>query len=200
MRFQIRSVFNVATGYAPYKYSGYPRRSVSDKLVHRWFIIKDMELFDQDTLDKIGKALLKKKETIAIAESVTSGLLQFAFSNIKDASCFYQGGITTFNIGQKYKHLQVDPVHALSVNGVSQTVAEEMAKQVCILFKSDWGIAITGYASAVPSSGNKIFAYYAISYKSKVKSKGKLSLKKTDPAQVQRGYVNTIVKKFLTLI
>jgi PncC family amidohydrolase len=159
-----------------------------------------MELFNKDILDEIGRKLLKKKETIAIAESVTSGLLQFAFSNIKDASCFYQGGITAFNLGQKYKHLQVDPVHALSVNCVSQKVAEEMAVQVCILFKSDWGIAITGYASAVPSSGNKIFAYFAISYKSKVRLKGKLSGKTKDPAEVQKAYVDTIVKKFVTLI
>ena len=159
-----------------------------------------MELFDKDTLDRIGKKLLKKKQTIAIAESVTSGLLQFAFSNIKDASCFYQGGLTAFNIGQKFKHLQVDPVHALAVNCVSQKVAEEMAIQVCILFKSDWGVAVTGYASAVPTSGNKVFAYYAISYKSKIRSKGKLSCKKTDPSEVQRDYVNRIVKKIMALV
>ena len=159
-----------------------------------------MELFDKDILDKIGKKLLKKKETIAIAESVTCGLLQFAFSNIKDASCFYQGELTAFNIGQKFKHLQVDPVHALAVNGVSQKVAEEMAMQACILFKSDWGIAVTGYASPVPSSGNKIFAYYAISYKSKIRSKGKLNSKTSDPSEAQRNYVNRIVKKILSLL
>ena len=159
-----------------------------------------MELFDKDMLDRIGKKLLKKKETIAIAESVTSGLLQFAFSNIKDASCFYQGGLTAFNIGQKFKHLQVDPVHALAVNGVSQKVAEEMAIQVCILFKSDWGIAVTGYASAVPASGNKTFAYCAISYKGKIRSKGKLNSNSSDPSEAQRSYVNRIVKKMLRLL
>ena len=109
-----------------------------------------MEMFNDKNLKSIGKKMLRKKETIAIAESVTSGLLQFAFSTIKDASCFYQGGITAFNIGQKFKHLQVDPVHALAVNCVSQKVSEEMAKQVCILFKSDWGIGVTGYATPEP--------------------------------------------------
>lgn len=159
-----------------------------------------MELFDKDILGSIGKKLLRKQEPIAIAESVTSGLLQFAFSNIKDASCFYQGGLTAFNIGQKFKHLQVDPVHALSVNGVSQKVAEEMALQVCVLFKSDWGVAVTGYASAVPISGNKIFAFYAISHKSKIRSKGKLNSKKNDPSEVQKTYVNRIVKEILALL
>ena len=159
-----------------------------------------MELFDKKILDTIGKKLLRKKQTIAIAESVTSGLLQFAFSNIKDASCFYQGGITAFNIGQKFKHLQVDPVHALAVNCVSQRIAEEMAREVCNLFKSDWGIAITGYASAEPVSGNKIFAYYAIVYKKRIRSKGKLNPKKTDPAEVQLYYSNAIIKKIMSLV
>ena len=159
-----------------------------------------MELFDKNLLEEIGKKLLKKKQTIAIAESVTSGLLQFAFSNIKDASCFYQGGITAFNLGQKSKHLQVDPVHALAVNSVSQKVAEEMAAHVCVLFKSDWGIGITDYASPEPSSGNKVFAYHAIIFKNKIRSKGKLSPKKQQPTQVQRFYADAIIKKIVRLI
>ena len=158
-----------------------------------------MEMFNDKDLKSIGKKLLRKKETIAIAESVTSGLLQFAFSTIKDASCFYQGGITAFNIGQKFKHLQVDPVHALAVNCVSQKVSEEMAKQVCILFKSDWGIGITGYATPEPSSGNKVFAFYAIAYKNKVKTKGKLIPKQTKPTDVQLFYANKIMNKLLKL-
>jgi len=159
-----------------------------------------MELFEKNILNTIGKKLLKKKQTIAIAESVTSGLLQFAFSNIKEASCFYQGGITAFNIGQKFKHLQVDPVHALAVNCVSQRVADQMAKEVCILFKSDWGVAITGYASAEPASGNKVFAYYAIVHKKSIRSKGKLSAEKIDPAEVQRYYANAMIQKIRSVV
>ncbi|HET9747290.1 MAG TPA: CinA family protein [Chitinophagaceae bacterium] len=159
-----------------------------------------MEMFNNKNLGSIGKKLLRKKETIAIAESVTSGLLQFAFSTIKDASCFYQGGITAFNIGQKFKHLQVDPVHALAVNSVSQKVAEEMAQQVCSLFKSDWGIGVTGYATPEPPSGHKLFAFYAIAFKNKIRAKGKLSLSKGEPTEVQLYYTNKIVNRLLELV
>lgn len=37
---------------------------------------------DQKILSTIGKRLLAKKQTISVAESVTSGLLQFAFSSM----------------------------------------------------------------------------------------------------------------------
>src|SRR6478736_19122 len=106
-----------------------------------------MEIFNDNALKKIGKKLIESKQTIAVGESVTSGLLQFAFSSIPDASKFYQGGITAYNIGQKYAHLKVEPIHALSVNCVSQSVATEMAINASKLFRSHWGIGVTGYAT-----------------------------------------------------
>ena len=96
-----------------------------------------MELFDKKILETVGKKLLRKKQTVAVAESVTSGLLQLAFSSIQDAVKFFQGGVTVYNLGQKYKHLKVEPIHALSVNCVSQQVANEMAFHICDHYSSD---------------------------------------------------------------
>jgi len=96
-----------------------------------YFLNKKIQMFefDKKILTQIGKRLLAKKQTIAVAESVTSGLLQFAFSSMENAADFYQGGITAYNIAQKFKHLTVEPLHALSVNCVSAKVAEQMAKK-----------------------------------------------------------------------
>ncbi|RNI34496.1 nicotinamide-nucleotide amidohydrolase family protein [Hanamia caeni] len=114
-------------------------------------------------IDKAGGLLQKKKATIAVAESVTSGNLQAAFSLAMNATTFFQGGITAYNIGQKCRHLLVEPIHALAVNCVSEKVSIEMAKEVCNLFKSDYGIGITGYASPVPEKNIKqLFAHVAI--------------------------------------
>jgi len=159
-----------------------------------------MRIFDQKILVSIGKKMLQKKQTIAVAESVTSGLLQFAISGIPDAACFFQGGITAYNIGQKFKHLRVEPLHALSVNCVSQKVAKEMATQVCQLYASDWGIGITGYASPTPESGNKVFAFFAIASRGKIKSSGKINPPKTNPPELQTFYVNHILRKLLSLL
>jgi nicotinamide-nucleotide amidase len=159
-----------------------------------------METFDKKILELIGNKLRKKQETISVAESVTAGLLQFSFSCIPDAACFFQGGITAYNIGQKSKHLSVEPLHALSVNCVSPKVAKEMAMKVCDLYVSDWGIAITGYASAVPESGNKVFAFYAISYRGKIKSSGKINPRQDDPPAIQWLYADHILRKLLPLL
>ncbi|RZM19620.1 MAG: damage-inducible protein CinA, partial [Pedobacter sp.] len=63
--------------------------------------------FDNVILDRIAQSLIERSETIAFAESVTTGLLQFAFGSVKNASTFYQGGVTVYNGAQKYKHLHV---------------------------------------------------------------------------------------------
>jgi nicotinamide-nucleotide amidase len=159
-----------------------------------------MNLFEKELLTSIGKKLIRRKETIAVAESVTSGLLQFAFSSVPDAATFYQGGMTAYNIGQKYKYLHVEPIHAESVNCVSVKVAEQMANEVCKLYCSDWGVAITGYATPVPESDNKTFCFYAIAYKNKVKGKGKIASLKEDPSLVQVDYATIVLKKFLSLL
>jgi nicotinamide-nucleotide amidase len=159
-----------------------------------------MELFNNRQLAHIGAGLLKKKETIAVAESVTSGALQFALSSIPDASLFYQGGITAYNLGQKYKNLSVEPLHALSVNCVSQKVATEMALGISKLYCSDWGIGITGYASPVPESNNKVFAFYTIAYKHTIRISGKISPRKAEPMLLQIKYVNEILEKLSTCL
>jgi nicotinamide-nucleotide amidase len=154
-----------------------------------------MNTFNKKHLEYIGKTLIKKKETIAVAESVTSGVLQFALSSIVDASQFFQGGLTAYNLGQKFKHLLVEPLHAQSVNCVSQRVATEMALGISQLYSSDWGIGITGYASPVPESGNKLFAFYSIVYRKKIKGFGKITPRKASPSQIQAHYVNVILSK-----
>ena len=153
-----------------------------------------MNLFPNAYLDVIGRLLLKRKETIAVAESVTSGLMQAAFSSIGGAIWFFQGGITAYNVAQKYKHLNVEPVHALSCNGVSEKVATEMALQVCRIFNSNWGIGITGYATPVPESRNELFSYYTISYNGEIKKATRLASGEDELLNVQLFYCNTVLK------
>ena len=159
-----------------------------------------MPAANEQLLKKIGKKLLAAQQSVSMAESVTAGLLQFAFSEIPDASQFLQGGMTAYNLGQKVKHLHIEPLHAAKVDCVSQQVANEMALSVAQLFTSDWSIGVTGYASPVEASGFKVFAYFSISYKGTIKRKGKLVSANDEPAAVQQDYVQQIIRCFASLL
>ena len=153
-------------------------------------------MFDQSLIDPIKDWMLAHNETIAAAESVTAGLLQHALSSAEKAMRYYQGGIITYNLGQKSRHLLVEPVHALSCNCVSERVSGEMSLNVCKLFTSNWGIGITGFASPVPESANKLFAYYAISRHGKIVVSKKIEAAKDDPFAIQLLYVRDLLKEF----
>ncbi|WP_207515131.1 CinA family protein [Longitalea luteola] len=149
---------------------------------------------NEDTLQLIGNILIERQQTIAVAESVTSGHIQVALSTAADAAKFYQGGITVYNLGQKSRHLQIEPIHAMACNCVSEQVAYEMALAVCKLFTSDWGMAITGYASKVPESNNELYAYYAITYAGNIMQSGKLEAPDDKPPKVQFYYTWELLK------
>lgn len=113
--------------------------------------------------------------SLAIAESITCGRLQALVGMISGASDFFSGGITAYSIEQKARHLGVDAASAKAVNGVSATIAEQMARGACELFDSDVGIATTGYAEAFPGRGvTRPFAWWAVAYR---KAKGRFDFR-----------------------
>ena len=154
-----------------------------------------MELFARNLLTTIGEALKNRRESIAVAESVTSGLLQMAFASMHDAMQIFQGGLTAYNLAQKTRHLAVEPIHADSVNSVSQRVANGIAVNISNSFLSDWGIGITGYASPVPESGNKVYAYFAISYQGAIIHSERIEQKTIDAFKVQLNYADFVLEQ-----
>lgn len=159
-----------------------------------------MEIFEKPVLEGIRKKLLKKRITVAAAESVTGGLIQFAFSNMPDATRFFQGGICTYNLGQKYKHLGVEPIHAQEVNCVSPKVSREMSLSVARMFNSDLGIGVSGYSTPVPESNNRIYAFYSISKNGHEIRKGKIIVKKAEATLAQQIFTNKILTVFYKTI
>jgi nicotinamide-nucleotide amidase len=158
-------------------------------------------MYDEKIIDAIRDQMVKKQQTIAVAESVTSGHLQVALGSAINASTFFQGGITAYNLGQKTKHLNVEPIHAVSCNCVSPLIANQMALQVSKMFMSDWGIGITGYSAPMPEySIEELFAYYAIAYKDEILSSKKIIAKKEDPMSVQFFYVNHVLRECNSLL
>ena len=158
-------------------------------------------IFNEKVLEEIKDKLISKQHSIAVAESVTAGFLQAALASAENASSFFQGGITAYNLGQKARHLNIEPIHAESCNCVSQKVAEEMSFAVSRLFSSQWGIAITGYATPMPEcSVDDPFAYYAISFENRLVALQKVNTEKGNPIDIQIFYVNQILADFNTLL
>lgn len=158
-------------------------------------------MYSKEHIAAIKEFMVSNGHTLAVAESVTSGHLQAAISLASEASNFFHGGITAYNLGQKSRHLHVNPIHANSCNCVSETVADEMARHAIALFSSDWSIAITGYASPVPEMGIRdLFAYYAICFRGDVVHRAKAESEDVGQLRVQVNFANEVLKTFIETV
>jgi nicotinamide-nucleotide amidase len=90
--------------------------------------------------------LVQRKQTLAVAESCSAGLLASSLAEIAGASEFLVGGTIAYANHVKTKALGV-PVQLLEQYGaVSAEVASQMARAAREYHQADFGISITGVA------------------------------------------------------
>lgn len=100
----------------------------------------------------IGRSLTENKETLAVAESCTGGRIAEALTANAGASAYFKGSVVTYATESKINILKV-PEEDIKVHSVvSKEVAEAMAKNVRVLFNSDYAISTTGNAG--PTKGD----------------------------------------------
>lgn len=157
-------------------------------------------MYDSCKLDQLSELLVKHKHTISVAESVTSGHLQAAFSTAENATLFYEGGMTAYNITQKYTQLHVNPVDAMSCNCVSESIAEQMAAHIRKVFSSDWGIGITGYASKIPGGPENLFSCYAIVFREETIKTQAIISKETELVKIQEFYTCSVLNDLINCL
>ncbi len=107
---------------------------------------------DDQTLEEVvGGLLLKRKKTIAVAESCTGGLIGARFTNISGSSKYFERGVITYSNPAKTELLSVPKEIIEKYGAVSEQVAILMAEGVRNLAKTDYGLSVTGIAG--PTGG-----------------------------------------------
>lgn len=111
---------------------------------------------DEDTLASVvGRLLLERQETVAVAESCTGGGLGAMITSVSGSSRYFLGGIIAYDNRIKTQLLGVDAKAIEGEGAVSATVAAQMAKGSKQVLAADWGIAITGVAGPTGGSEEK---------------------------------------------
>lgn len=153
--------------------------------------------FQQNLLDYISTSLITIGETISIAESVTSGLLQLAFTQMPNSSLFYKGGITTFTLPEKRMFLNSNHIDGQENDFETQRMADIMAVKVASSFGTDWGISSTGYATSARNSGFHVFSFCSFSYKGDIILSKRIELHdKANALDAQLYYTEFILGSF----
>jgi len=107
----------------------------------------------QELASSLIKKLEEKNLTIAVAESLTGGLVAASLTEIPGASKVFKGSITAYADEIKQNILNVKDETITNFTSISEQVALEMAINVRTIMKSDIGISTTGVAGPEKSAG-----------------------------------------------
>jgi nicotinamide-nucleotide amidase len=108
---------------------------------------------DDETLEEVlVKLLTGRKETLAVAESCTGGLLANRITNVAGASAVFVAGYICYANEAKIDMLDVDPELIEKHGAVSEAVARALAEHARMRARSTYALATTGIAG--PSGGS----------------------------------------------
>ena len=115
-----------------------------------------LSLVDNATADRVARlidALAAAGETVAVAESLTGGLVCSTLVHPAGASRVVIGGAIVYSTDVKASVLGVDQVLLAERGAVDAAVAVQMAAQVRTKYGSTVGLATTGVAGPDPQDG-----------------------------------------------
>ncbi|MFC8917337.1 CinA family protein [Streptomyces sp. NPDC047821] len=104
--------------------------------------------------------LAESDQTVAVAESLTGGLVAAELTSVPGASKSFLGSVTAYATALKHDLLGVDAALLARRGAVDPDVALQMAAGVRARLGAGWGIATTGVAGPDPQDGQPVGTVY----------------------------------------
>lgn len=104
----------------------------------------------------VVRALRERGETLAVAESLTGGLLAATLVDVPGASEVFRGGLVVYATDLKSSLAGVPPPLLAERGPVDPAVATALAAGASARCTADWGLATTGVAGPDPQDGKPV--------------------------------------------
>jgi len=102
--------------------------------------------------EKIAGKLIERRQTIAVAESSTGGLISAALLAVPGASAYFLGGGVIYTREARRILMDIPDEAMKGIRSASEPYAQLLASQIRQRFSSDWGLSETG---ATGPAGNR---------------------------------------------
>jgi nicotinamide-nucleotide amidase len=102
--------------------------------------------------EKIAAKLIERRQTIAVAESSTGGLISASLLAVPGASAYYLGGGVIYTREARRILMEIPDDAMKGIRSASEPYAKLLASQIRQRFGSDWGLSETG---ATGPTGNR---------------------------------------------
>jgi len=102
--------------------------------------------------EKIAAHLIERRQTIAVAESSTGGLISAALLAVPGASGYFLGSAVVYTRDARRILMDIPDDTMRDIRSASQPYAKLLASQIRQRFSADWGLSETG---ATGPTGNR---------------------------------------------
>jgi nicotinamide-nucleotide amidase len=102
--------------------------------------------------EQIAAKLVERKQTIAVAESSTGGLISAALLAVPGASAYFLGGAVVYTRDARRLLMDIPDEAMKGLRSASEPYAKLLASQMRRRFSTDWGLSETG---ATGPTGNR---------------------------------------------
>ena len=102
--------------------------------------------------EQIAAKLVARKETIAVAESSTGGLISASLLAVPGASAYFLGGAVVYTRDARRLLADISDDAMKGIRSASEPYAQLLANQIRGRFSTDWGLSETG---ATGPTGNR---------------------------------------------
>ena len=102
--------------------------------------------------EKIAAKLIERKQTIAVAESSTGGLIAASLLAVPGASAYFLGGAVVYTRDARRILMDIPDEAMKGIRSASEPYAKLLASQVRTRFGTHWGLSETG---ATGPTGNR---------------------------------------------
>src|ERR1700685_4283477 len=94
--------------------------------------------------EKIAARLIERRQTIAVAESSTGGLISAALLAVPGASAYFLGSAVVYTRDARRILMDIPDEGMKGIRSASEVYAKLLAGQIRQRFGSDWGLSETG--------------------------------------------------------
>jgi PncC family amidohydrolase len=102
--------------------------------------------------EQVAAKLIARKQTIAVAESSTGGLISASLLAVPGASAYFLGGAVVYTRDARRILMDIPDDAMRGLRSASEPYAALLARQMRERFKTDWGLSETG---ATGPTGNR---------------------------------------------
>ena len=102
--------------------------------------------------EKVAAELVARKQTIAVAESSTGGLISASLLAVPGASAYFLGSAVVYTRDARRLLADIPDEAMQGIRSASEPYAQLLASQIRHRFKTDWGLSETG---ATGPTGNR---------------------------------------------